>query len=76
MIQPYFCRLQSRFPYSLPSTIGSPGFKHDIVSLAMKLRKNAETGHVTWFVLEIYDITGRKIDPGEFIVDSGKIIRG
>lgn len=69
--------LSAQDPLSLKSPINNwiPGFKYDIVLLAMKFKKNTETGNVTWFVLEIFDITGRKIDPGEFKVDPSKIVR-
>ncbi|WP_207515819.1 hypothetical protein [Longitalea luteola] len=69
--------LATSHPLPLRSPINNwiPGFKHDILSLAMKFKKNVETGDVIWFVLEIYDITSRKVDPVEFIVDSSKIIR-
>lgn len=63
-------------PLPLHSPINNwlPGFKHNILSLAMKFRKNEKTGNFTWFVLEVYNISGRKVDPGEFMIDPGKII--
>lgn len=69
--------LSATGPLPLKSPINNwiPGFRHEIISLAMKFKKNAETGNTIWFVLEIHDITGRKVDPGEFIIDSSKIIR-
>jgi hypothetical protein len=52
-----------------------PGFKYDIVALAMKHAKNPEEDNNTWFVLEVYDITRCVIDAREFKVDASKIIR-
>lgn len=71
-----FLTAKDPLPVKSPVSNWMPGFNHDIVSLAVKYKKNPKTGNVIWFVLEINGITGRKIDPQEFVVDSSKIIRG